>query len=86
MRRCAETGSEQHATAACDRQLEERRPMYTADRERHPLTPKYLLFRFTPTEAQERPSARLDCPTTSTDEDPTNTKTNHPRQTEDIKS
>ena len=86
MCRCAETGSEQHATAACDRQLEERRPMYTADRERHPLAPNYLLFRFTPTEAQELPSARLDCPTTSTDEDPTNTKTNRPRQTEDLKS
>ena len=86
MRRCAETGSDQHATAACDRQLEERRPMYTADRERHPLAPNYLLFRFTPTEAQELPSARLDCPMTSTDEDPTNTKTNRPRQTEDLKS
>ena len=86
MRRCAKTGSNQHATAACARQLEERRPMYTANRERHPLTPNYLLFRFTPTEAQELPSARLDCPTTSTDEDPTNTKTNHLRQTEDIKS
>ena len=86
MRRCAETGSEQHATAACDRQLEERRPMYTADHERHPLAPHYLLFQFTPTEAQELPSACLDCPTTSTDEDPTNMKTNCPRQTEDIKS
>ena len=87
MRRCAETGSDQHATAACDRQLEERRPMYMADRERHPLTPPTnLLFRFTPTEAQQLPSARLDCPTTSTNEDPTNTKTNRPQQTEELKS
>ena len=86
MRRCAETGSDQHATAACARQLEERCPLYTADCQQHPLAPHYLLFQFTPTEAQELLSARLDCPMTLTDEDPTNTKTNCPRQTEELKS